>query len=143
MVEKEQLKDKIVFLGRIPHETLHEYTVQADLGFSLEENLGLNYYYSLPNKLFDFIAAGVPLLVSPFPEMEAIVKKYQIGKVVNEAPTPKELAKTISEIFSDDSEYDLWKQNTIKAKTELCWEEEEKKLISLFTASGLVPEHND
>ena len=54
-VEKQRLNDKVFFLGRMPLDELHKYTVQADLGMSLEENLGLNYYYALPNKLFDYI----------------------------------------------------------------------------------------
>lgn len=83
------LEEKINFLGRIPVSELYKYTMQANLGISLEENLGLNYYYALPNKLFDYIQAGVPVLTSDFPEMSVIVKKYNIGFTTNERKSGK------------------------------------------------------
>ena len=71
------------------------YTAQADLGISLEENLGLNYYYALPNKLFDYIQARIPVLVSDLPEMAAVVHSYGIGKVISKTSDPLELARVI------------------------------------------------
>src|SRR5690606_9274555 len=85
------LQDKITLLGKIPFKFLHHYTHQADLGLSLEENVGLNYKYALPNKLFDYINAGVPVLTSALPEMEKIVSTYKIGETI-ESITPENIA---------------------------------------------------
>ncbi|MEA3317338.1 MAG: glycosyltransferase, partial [Bacteroidota bacterium] len=95
-VQNQKLNDKIEFLGKIPFCDLPQYTINADIGIALEENIGLNYYYALPNKLFDYIQAGVPVLVSPFPEMQQIVQEYDIGTVYDHS-NPEVLAKKITE----------------------------------------------
>lgn len=122
---------KVSFLGRIPFQKLKYETIKADLGIALEENIGLNYYYALPNKLFDYIQAHVPVIVSPFPEMQKIVNEYQIGTVYDHKD-PQSLARKIEEIFSLGKRYQKWKKNTFKAAEELCWEKESQKLLRLY-----------
>ena len=122
---------KVSFLGRIPFQKLKYETIKADLGIALEENIGLNYYYALPNKLFDYIQAHVPVIVSPFPEMQKIVNEYQIGTVYDHKD-PQSLARKIEEIFSLGKRYQKWKENTNKASKELCWEKESQKLLRLY-----------
>ena len=135
-IESKKLNKKVSLRGKIPLEKLPEQTSKADLGIALEENIGLNYYYALPNKLFDYIQARVPVLTSPFPEMQKIVNKYEIGTVYDHKD-PKELAKKIEEIFQLKNRYQKWKLNTEKAAQELCWEKEEKVLIKLYSEFGL------
>ncbi len=129
-VYDKNLADKIKIFGRIRLEDLIEYTVKADLGLSLEKNLGLNYYYALPNKIFDYINAGVPILCSDLPEMKKIVQGYDVGEVLKEN-TPKQIATQIMDIF-EKNKTATWKTNIIKAKKELCWQKEEKILIEIF-----------
>lgn len=129
--------EKVELMGRIPFEQLPPITSKADLGIALEENIGLNYYYALPNKLFDYIQARIPVLVSPFPEMQKIVNQYQIGTVYDHK-TPKALAEKIEEIFSLSNRYNKWKQNTSKAANELCWENEKVILQEVYTRAGIV-----
>lgn len=133
-IRSKNLENKIELKRRIPFEELMNETYKADLGIALEENLGLNYYYALPNKLFDYIQAGVPVLVSPFPEMQKIVKKYDIGTVYDHK-SPQALADKINEIFDLKNRYLKWKKNTAKAAKELCWENEEKILIDIYSLS--------
>ncbi|MDX9694861.1 MAG: glycosyltransferase [Bacteroidales bacterium] len=130
------LENKIKFISRLPFENLFEETCKADLGIALEENIGLNYYYALPNKLFDYIQARIPVLVSPFPEMQKIVRKYDIGTVYNHQD-PQSLAKKIIEIFELKNRYQKWKENTDKAALDLCWEKEEQVLKAIYTQAGL------
>ena len=136
-IQSKKLENKIELIGRIPFEDLMIETSKADLGIALEENIGLNYYYALPNKLFDYIQAGVPVLVSPFPEMQKIVKKYDIGTVYDHK-TPQALADKINEILDLENRYQKWKDNTRKAAQELCWENEEKIIIDIYSKLGLV-----
>jgi glycosyltransferase involved in cell wall biosynthesis len=131
------LEGKIKFPGRIPLDELQKYTQQADLGISLEENLGLNYYYALPNKLFDYIQANVPVLTSDFPEMSAVVKKYDIGIVTNEKNAEK-LAILINQSINNKTLVNTWKENLKIAREELCWEKEKIKLIYIFRRIGLI-----
>ena len=133
LVEKtEGLKLKQVhFLGQIPFSELATYTIQADLGVSLEKSTNLNYRYALPNKVFDYLASGVPILVSPLTELCAILDKHDVGKLLP-SHEPKEIAVTIETIFANQNQLAIWKENTQKASEEYCWENEEKKLISIL-----------
>jgi len=131
IVEKNNLEERVVFWGRIKFEKLWKYTIQADLGLSIEKNVGLNYFYALPNKIFDYIQAEVPVLCSNFPEMSNIVKKYDIGSVLK-SREPQFIAKQIKELFADKKQYNSWKNNLKKAKKELCWQNEQKVLLKLI-----------
>ncbi len=123
------LNKKVFFLGRIPLTKLKYYTTQAHLGFSLEQNLGLNYRYALPNKLFDYIMYNVPQIVSPLPEMEKIIKQYETG-IIYRGNSEEDLAKLIIKISPE--QYTTMKQNCIKAAKELNWEKESLKLKSIY-----------
>lgn len=131
LVVEMKLESKVKFLGRLPIHQLNEITKQADLGISLEEDLGLNYRFALPNKLFDYIQAGVPVLVSNLPEMRHIVKYYQIGAIA-ETHQRKELAELLRNALFDQEKRQVWKQNLPMAAKELCWENEEKVLRSVY-----------
>lgn len=125
------VEEKVVFTGRISADILPSFTIQADIGISLEENLGLNYYYALPNKLFDYIQAKVPVLVSDFPEMGKLVKQYDIGLTTLETRV-EYLAKILESMYSDRENIIRWKENMNKAGEELCWKNEEKKLLDFY-----------
>jgi len=131
MVYELDLDKKVKFLGRLPLHDLHEVTRQADLGISLEEDLGLNYRFALPNKLFDYIQAGVPVLVSNLPEMRHIVEHYQIGAIA-ESHQRKELAELMKMALFDQEKRTVWEQNLSRAAAELCWENEEKVLNEIY-----------
>ncbi|HLO61239.1 MAG TPA: glycosyltransferase [Bacteroidales bacterium] len=125
------LEEKVKFTGRIKPEDLLVYTRASDLGVSLEENLGLNYYYALPNKLFDYIQSGIPVLVSDLPEMAAVIKTYGAGQVTS-TRDPHELAGIISRMLNDDQARITWKENLKQAAQDLCWENEAPKLIQIY-----------
>lgn len=122
-----KLIKKVVFLGRISPKELKNITPQADVGVSVEEDLGLNYRYALPNKLFDYIQAEVPVLVSNLPEMKKIVKKYNTGKIIEDR-SPEKVALLIKKIVSTE-----YTSNLKKAKKELIWKYEEEKLLNIFS----------
>jgi len=125
------LESKVKFLGRLPLHQLHEVTCQADLGISLEEDLGLNYRFALPNKLFDYIQARVPVLVSNLPEMRHIVEHYQIG-LIAETHQRKDLAELMKSALFDQEKRLVWQQNLPRAAAELCWENEEEVLKQVY-----------
>jgi glycosyltransferase involved in cell wall biosynthesis len=126
-----KLDERIKFLGRISMDQLFSYTCSAYLGLSLEENVGLNYYYSLPNKLFDYIQAGVPVIASNFPETSKIINEYKIGCTIDERD-PVHFAQLVKSTFNNSELYNTWKSNLIKAADELCWEKEEPGLFAIY-----------
>lgn len=116
-------KERIHFVGDIPPEQLHAYTRQAVLGVSLEKDTCINYHFCLPNKLFDYIHAGIPVLVSDLPEMKHIVEQYKVGECIH-SHDPKALAQKINALLSDNAQLTVYKEHTHKAAEELCWESE-------------------
>ena len=131
MVQREGLGEKVFFRGRLPLEELWKLTAGADLGVSVEEDVGLNYRYALPNKLFDYIQARVPVLVTRLPEMAAIVDHYQIGLTVD-SPEPRLLAEAIKIGLFDPKRRRKWIANLEKAAADLTWEKEERVLREIF-----------
>ncbi|MDX8340048.1 glycosyltransferase [Draconibacterium sp. IB214405] len=132
LVHNEKLQEKVHFTGRLSIEELSKLTPTADLGLSIEEDLGLNYRFALPNKLFDYIRAGVPVLASDLPEMKAIVERYAIGAISN-SHDPKKLAESIHAALNDEGKRNIWKANLVQSSKELTWENEEKVLKGIFS----------
>lgn len=124
------ITDRVTFLDRMPYEALRHYTANADLGISLDKPLHLNYTLSLPNKLFDYIHAGTPVLVSNLPETSRIVRDYNVGLVCEEL-TARGVADAISSALHHP-DYAQWKKNCLSAREKLCWQQEEKVLEALY-----------
>ncbi len=130
IVTQERLTDRVTFTGKVPHEQLRKFTSVADLGVTLDKPTNINYRLSLPNKIFDYIRAGVPVLCSDLPEVARIVRDYKVG-VVADSFEPEKLAETILNALNS-AEYQNWKTNTSKAAEELCWETDEAHLIKVY-----------
>ncbi|CAM1372128.1 glycosyltransferase [Tenacibaculum xiamenense] len=129
LVHRKNLSSQVIFLGKQSPEQLKGITPQADLGLSIEEDLGLSYRYALPNKLFDYIQAKIPVVTSNLPEMKRIVSQYSVGEVL-ENRTPETLSKKIIDVLNND-----YSENLKKAKTELTWEKEKAILLKFFNHS--------
>lgn len=133
-VDRLKLNGRVVFTGRLSPGELQRITPQCDLGLSLEEDLGLNYRLALPNKIFDYIQARIPVLCSDLPEMSAIVHRYRIGEVCI-SREPHQLANQLTGMLKDGDARKRWKSNLEKAAEELCWEKEEQKLLGLVRSA--------
>ena len=129
IIHQKNLSDKVVMLGKKTPSELKKITPKADLGISIEEDLGLNYHFALPNKIFDYIHAEVPILVSDLPEMKQIVLDYHVGEIIQNRE-PKLLAKQIHNILDKSPSY--WSKNLKNARLELHWQNEEKVLENIF-----------
>jgi glycosyltransferase involved in cell wall biosynthesis len=126
------LTRKISFLPKMPYCKMMQYTALCDLGVSIDKPVSPNYQYSLPNKLFDYIAAGIPVMTSPLIELKKIVEGYKVGICI-ESHEPEQIAETIRRAFDDADRYVLWKKNAVKAAKKLCWENEVKVLQKLYS----------
>jgi len=129
-VAKRKLEDRVCFIDKLPFRELQQYTAVADVGVSLDKPLHLNYAYSLPNKLFDYIHAGLPVLVSDLPELRRIVEGYNLGRVLSRVE-PREIATALQEMFSDENG-GVWKLNALKAAKELNWQREQEVVRKVY-----------
>jgi glycosyltransferase involved in cell wall biosynthesis len=140
LVQAENLQNKVEFTGRLTIDELAKLTPTADLGLSVEEDFGLNYRFALPNKLFDYIQAQVPVLVSNLPEMAAVVNQYKIGEITDSLD-PVFLAAKITEALENMEKRKSWYVNLPKAAAKLTWENEEKIIQEIFQ-QFLLPKKN-
>ncbi|WP_313502332.1 glycosyltransferase family 4 protein [Kaistella carnis] len=129
LVKKENLQHRVEFLGKLIPTELRKVTRTADVAVSIEENGGVSYLYSLPNKVADCIQARVPLVLINFPEMMRVYNQFKVGEIV-ENHDPKNLADKIQKVLNRGRAY--YQPELEKAAAELCWEKEESKIIALF-----------
>jgi glycosyltransferase involved in cell wall biosynthesis len=127
-VRELRLEEKIHFLGRLPFEKMIEKTKTAKLAISIDKPTNGNYAISLPNKIFEYIACSVPVLVSALQEIKFVVEKYETGIFIS-SYNPQDLAKQIDSLLKDNSKLDLIAENCRKAAKEFCWEKEETMIF--------------
>lgn len=131
LVKENQLQDKVIFRGKIPPDELRTITQQAYIGITLFENKGLSNYYSLGNRFFDYLHAGIPQLCVNYPVYKEINEKYPVAVLADDI-SAKNIALLLNNLLADEFEYNQLQQNCLKARQELNWQQEEKKLIHFY-----------
>jgi glycosyltransferase involved in cell wall biosynthesis len=131
LIAELNLGDRITRLPRLPYEELRHYTANADIGLSLDKPVHLNYTYSLPNKLFDYLHAGVPVIASDLPEIRRIVEGYQVGMLLRDI-TPHGIAAAITSALASP-DLKKWKANAKEAARELNWQKESEVLRQIYS----------
>lgn len=134
MTVAHQLQEKVKFIPKKPPAELRLYTEAADIGISLDKDTNINYRYSLPNKLFDYIHAGLPVLASNLPEIRKVVEGYSIGRIT-ESHDPEIIAGHLKAMLPDEA-LAAYRPALDKASSELNWDKERQKLIQLFQHVG-------
>lgn len=129
-VSELQMKERVKFTGTISQNELLSYTASADIGCVLIENISRSYYYALPNKLFEYIAVGIPVLASNLPQMVQIIDEYGVGKYVD-PENRQEIIDTI-ELLRNPELRKVIKANTIIAHQRLNWDSEFLKVKHNF-----------
>lgn len=131
LVKKHKLEKKVEMKGYVqPHE-LCTITPKAYAAVMLFEDTGLNQYYSLANRFFDYIMSGIPQVCVAYPEYEAINDKYGVAYLVYNT-SPETIATALNNLLADDVLYHTLQQNALKAREELNWASEEKVLIAFY-----------
>jgi glycosyltransferase involved in cell wall biosynthesis len=128
IIKGEKLEQKVFLLDAVPVGQLLSFTSSADVGLCLIQNLGASYYYSLPNKLFEYVAAGVPVVASNFPEIASFVESDKVG-LVAEPDNEDEVVRAIEQLLTNPEMHREFVDNCLKAAERYTWENESLKLV--------------
>lgn len=126
-----QLDLKVLFFDKRPYHEMMNFTYYADLGLTLDKPTNINYRYSLPNKIFDYIQAGTPIIGTNLIEISKIVNEYGVGEIIHEF-TPENLAFVLNSLLNDESRLTVLKENCSKAAKVLNWENEMQVLKEIY-----------
>ena len=124
------ISSRVVFSGKITQKELLNYTAGALAGISIIDDISINNHYALPNKMFEYIKSGVPVIASNLPQMEKIILNYRVGGLITAGDEHKLLV--LIDQWSVDSVYKSLKANCAAAARILNWENEFKKISFLF-----------
>jgi len=125
------LDDRVHFVPRVPFDLLHEYTCSADVGLCLIRPTGESFRYSLPNKLFEYLMAGLPVLGGDTPEIRATLEATGAGVVVA-ATDPDAIAAALCALRDDGDRRRELGAAARRAAASHCWECEAPVLVELY-----------
>ena len=131
LVMQHALADKVQFKGKILPDDLRVITAQACIGITLFENKGLSNYYSLANRFFDYLHAGVPQLCVNYPVYKSINDQCPIAVLINDTSV-KNLALQLNNLLQNKVLYKRLQHNCAEAREIFNWQIEEKNLIHFY-----------
>ncbi|MBN2423850.1 MAG: glycosyltransferase family 4 protein [Calditrichaceae bacterium] len=136
MAKELKIEDRVIYTGLVPFYELHDYTASADIGFTIISGKGLSYYHALPNKLFEYIQAGIPVIGSDYPEIKKIIEEDDIGYTVN-PESVEEISQAIKKML-DEENYKKFKNRILKISEKYTWQQESQ--IYLRTIKSVLSE---
>ena len=131
LISDYKLENKIELKGMLLPDEIWKISRQATIGIALAEREGLNQYLALPNKFFDYVHAGLPQITMSYPEYRKINEQFEVALLINDL-YPKKIADAINNLLTDEVLRNKLKLNCLKARQELNWQHEEKKLLSFY-----------
>jgi glycosyltransferase involved in cell wall biosynthesis len=135
LAAEHQLGDKVIFTGKMPPDALREYTLHAWIGVTLFENTGLSNYYSLGNRFFDYLHAGLPQVCVNYPAYREINNQYPVAVLIDDV-APDTIAAALNTLLNDENRYNTYntlQQHCLQARDRFNWQEEEKELLAFYT----------
>ncbi len=131
LIRSNNLQDKVFLKGKVLPQELDAITQQAIVGLNLVENNGLNQYYSLANKFFDYVQNGIPQVSMNFPEYKKINDEFEVAVLIDDLE-PVKISEAINKLLNDKELYDKLSYNCIQARKVLNWQQEENKLLAFY-----------
>lgn len=131
LIAEHELEEKVICHAPVLPEELVKITPQAAIGLTLFERTGLNQYWSLANRFFDYIMAGIPQVCADFPAYQSLLSKYPVGLTVN-PDDPEAIATALNKLLTDRVVYEECKRACWKARQEFNWEREQQLLLDFY-----------
>lgn len=126
------LQNKVVFVGRVPYSEMMQYTLNADVGVTLDKDTNINYRFSLPNKIFDYMKAGIPIVASDLKEVANIIHSYKVGVVIKNH-SPQTILDGLNAALNNENVTKSYRINGLKGVEELNWENEVESVKEIYT----------
>lgn len=134
LVADSNLADKIFVMGAVDQNELLKYTMSADIGIHAINNSCLNHDYCLPNKLFEYIQAGLVLVVTGLTEMKKFIDENEVGVTFRDGDVA-DLEQAIISLMANQTEYAKYKNNSRLLAKEITWNNEYQKLKAVYTTT--------
>lgn len=131
LVSLHQLEEKIIFKGKIKPDELTAITQQAYIGITLFDDKGLSNYYSLANRFFDYLHAGIPQLCVNYPVYKELNSDLPIAVLIDDI-SQTNIATQLNNLLANEVLYNELQQNCLKLRQTLNWQQEEIKLIQFY-----------
>ena len=131
LIKENNLENKVKLFGATLPKDLKQITPTATFGITIFEAKGLNQYYSLANRFFDYIMAGIPQICVNYPEYKILNDEFDIAVMLDNIEI-ETLTNAINTLLTDEILYNRLKQNCITAREKLNWQNEEKKLLTFW-----------
>ena len=133
LAESEGVTEGIRIIPPVPYEELLNWTASADIGLIVSSpDYSLNVRMSLPNKLFEYLMAGLPVLSSQLPAIAEVINTYDVGQIVSSL-VPAEIAAAINAMLEDQAALERMHRNALEAaQHEFYWEKERLQLLQLY-----------
>ncbi|MDX1740766.1 MAG: glycosyltransferase [Rhodothermales bacterium] len=125
------IQERVHFVDSVPPELLLDYTASATVGVTLLEDTCLNHHYALPNKLFEYLMAGVPVLASDLPEISRIVSDFRVGRLCQPGST-KDIGKNLREMLSKSEELADYRANSRQVFETINWQSASERFLNEF-----------
>src|SRR5205823_11753156 len=125
LASREGIADRVKILPPVPYEELLEWTASADIGLIVySPDQSLNVKMCLPNKLFEYLMVGLPVLATPLDAVTDILRSYNVGRVVPSL-NPEDIGVAINEMLAEQDTLASMRRNALEAvQHDLCWEKE-------------------
>ncbi len=140
LISEKGVGDRVKIVPAVPYEELLDWTASADIGLTLfSPDWSISIKLCLPNKLFEYLMAGLPVLTTPLEAIVELVQHYDVGRVVPPLE-PEAIGKAINAFLADSQALSQMRANALKASaTDLHWEVESQRLIALYHQLVGVP----
>jgi glycosyltransferase involved in cell wall biosynthesis len=125
------LGDRVLLLGQLAPAQLFTYTAHAYAGINLVERDGFNQYYSLPNKLFDYIHAGLPQVTMDYPEYRRVQESYEVAVLIPEVRMDL-IVGAVKSLVGNPELYARLKANCALARLEFNWQREAPVVLEIY-----------
>lgn len=135
LIRERGLAERVVITGPVPQHALLGYTRGADIGVIPYRAVGLNNYYTTPNKLFEYMGAGIPIACSRFPELVRFVEGLGIGATFD-PEDPYDMAATLNRLLADPARLREMRAKVLATGKRFTWEAESVKLLAAYATTS-------